>query len=350
MDVLQVRPTRRAGYTLIELSVSVTLFVVILLSSLALMERDTHLSRSTLSITDVERSAIDMLYKLEHELADALITVPVTTLRTPVGTTDSQVLEIGSSVGFPQSGFVILDRGLPSREVVEYTNHNGTQDGLTALTRGMACTTPAAHAAGPDVIWAGMAVPILLQVNPPASTWDGRARGELDPVFYRGSGTGISFRVPVDPAGGNDFLDGDDVQWGAVVNGVPTLNDGWCWIEYVPADQLLESATQDDLNRDGDFDDVFDVGQLRRRIWDASNPAGNVQDLGLGPRAIIQEQCNWGSDLDGDGFEDPMFLWDPTTRQLHIRLFVVGRGVREIPIVRKVESLIFQRNENDNGP
>jgi hypothetical protein len=196
-----------------------------------------------------------------------------------------------------------------------------------------------------EILWAGLAEPIAEQFAPPAESFDGIALEEGVGVFFRGAGAGVSYRVPVDPAGGTDYLNGEDIQWGSVVGGVPLLS-GWSAIEYVPVTSFTEAETGDDVNNDGDTLDTFDVGQLRRRVWDTNAPGGPVDDLGLGPTAILQEQCNWGSDLDGDGFEDPMFLWNESARTLHIRLFLVGRSVKDIPIVRRVDSVIFLRNEN----
>ena len=116
----------------------------------------------------------------------------------------------------------------------------------------------------------------------------------------------------------------------------------------MPRFTYLESASGDDLNNDGDTVDVFEVGQIRRRIWDATDPTVPPADLGLGPTNILQEQCNWGGDLDGDGFNDPIFLWDRDSRQLHIRLFILGRSNSDVPIVREVQSLVFLRNEPEN--
>jgi hypothetical protein len=90
--------------------------------------------------------------------------------------------------------------------------------------------------------------------------------------------------------------------------------------------------------------DVFEIGQLRRLIWDTSDPS-RVEELGLGPSNVIQERCNHGGDLDGDGFADPLFLWNAETNLLHVRLFLLGASRRDMPIVRKVESVLFLRNE-----
>ena len=51
--------------------------------------------------------------------------------------------------------------------------------------------------------------------------------------------------------------------------------------------------------------------------------------------------------MDGDGFEDPIFLWDPATRELRVRLFILGMSVDEVPIVRRVEAAQFLRNEQE---
>jgi hypothetical protein len=63
---------------------------------------------------------------------------------------------------------------------------------------------------------------------------------------------------------------------------------------------------------------------------------------------VLQERCNRGGDLDGDGFDDPLFLWDPMARRLHVRIFVLGNGVEEMPLVRRVESVIYLRNDPES--
>ena len=99
-----------------------------------------------------------------------------------------------------------------------------------------------------------------------------------------------------------------------------------------------------DVNQDGDRVDVFDVGQLRRVNWDVTNPNLN-DDVGLGPSAVLQERCNWGGDLDSDGSDDPLFLWNPDTNELHVRIFILGLTKSGLPIVRRVESVLYLRNE-----
>jgi hypothetical protein len=115
-------------------------------------------------------------------------------------------------------------------------------------------------------------------------------------------------------------------------------------IVFEGRDVYVEADTRDDLNGDGDTADAFEIGQLRRLTWDATN-TGTFEELGLGPSNVIQERCNHGGDLDGDGFADPLFLWNADTNLLHVRLFLLGASRRDMPVVRKVESVLFLRNE-----
>ncbi len=333
------------GYSLVELTVAMSLFVVVMVSSIALMERDANLSRSTLSITAVEDQSTQMLYRIERELAESLIDSPRAILTTPLNPGDTAQILVGGTLGFPEFGQLLLSRGLPEEEIVAYAGLDASGSAFNGLTRGGGCTPDGAHAINMEILWIGFAEPIVDQVAPPATSFDGRANEEGVTVFYRGRGAGISYRIPVDPTGGTNVLNGEDILWGAVVGGVSRIT-GWAAIEFVPSQTVSEADTGDDINQDGDAVDVFDIGQLRRRVWDTAVPGGIVDDLGLGPTAILQERCNWGSDLDADGFEDPIFFWDPNSRQLHIRLFVIGRGVSDLPIVRFVESVLFLRNEN----
>ncbi|MEQ1891930.1 MAG: hypothetical protein ABL998_05255 [Planctomycetota bacterium] len=335
----------RRGAMLVETLIAVTLFATVLLSSMAMVESGKRFSSSTLQITSVEDLSQQMLFRLEHELASAAGAEPIFSLSAPLaaGTVDS--MAVSSTRGFPPRGELLLERGTGLEERLGY----GTIASLTAfgeLTRGLACTAAAGHAAnnGVDHLWAGLAQPLDNQVDPSASEYDGIALEGEQPMFFRGDGTGFSFRIPVDPDGGNNPLDGDDLRWGAVVPGVGPTTDGWMALVYEPKGVYEEALHGDDLNKDGDTLDVFDVGQIRRLTWDTTDP-GQLEDLGLGPSQILQERCNRGGDLDGDGFDDPLFLWDGDRNLLHVRLYVLGASRADMPVVRKVESVLFLRNE-----
>lgn len=340
------RSTRRSGMTVVELTVAFSILTVVMLSIFSVVQRDTQLAQSTLGISVAEMKAQQMLRKLETELADARGANPIASITgtLSIGTTTN--IEVDSTLGFPDDGILLLERGTQNEERILYTSLEANQVRFVDLVRGQQCTIVASHPIGSQLIWAGLAETLEEQETPPPGSWDGVALGARGLSYFRGDGSGFSYRVPVDPSDSTppDYLDGDDLQWGAEIDGLGTL-EGWMALSFVPRETIFESVTGDDLNGDRDTDDVFDVGQLRRSCWDTDDPSSQPSSLGMGPANVLQERCNWGGDLDDDGFDDPIFLWDKDSRRLHIRLFIVGHSVSNIPIVRKVESLIFLRNE-----
>lgn len=331
----------RGGFTLIEALVAGCVLSLVLISSYALLQNDATLSRSTLGISVAETRAQAMLHGLERELADARGANPIAQLTQTATDSETGSLRVDSTLGFPPRGSLLVDRGNNGLERLGYASLTDTLFG--ALSRGEQCTEANVHIAGTEVLWGGLAQPIELQTNPPASLFDGRAQIGNRTVFFRGDGSGFSYRVPTDPSGANDFLDGSDLRWGATVRGVATL-DGWLALEFVAKDTFDEARTGEDLNHDGDRTDVFDIGQIRRRTWSSAAPDAGGDDVALSPTVVLQERCAYGRDLDGDGLEDPLFLWDSTRRELSIRVFVLGHGVENQPVVRKVETTVFLRN------
>jgi hypothetical protein len=334
----------RAGGLLFETLIAVALFSVVLLSSMAMVESGRRFSNATMQITTVEDLAQQMLFRMEHELASATGASPACALPAQLGAADTTGVTVSSTLGFPPRGTLLLDRGSAREERVSYARIASTTR-FEGLTRGLECTAPSDHAGanGVDQLWTGLAEHLENQLDPAPADYDGIALEDGQRVYFRGDGTGFSYRVPVDPTGGDNPLNGDDLFFGAVVEGVPTT-DGWVAVVFEAQSEYIEAATGDDLNEDGDTRDVFEVGQLRRLTWDAID-ASRVEELGLGPTNVIQERCNRGGDLDGDGFADPLFLWNAETNLLHVRLFLLGASRSDLPVVRKVESVMFLRNE-----
>lgn len=335
----------RSGSMLIETLIAITLFAVVLGSSMAMVESGRRFSTSTMQITTVEDLAQQMLFRMEHELATAAGQSPKCSLPVPLPAAELDLLTVSSTLGFPPRGTLLVDRGTIREERIRYGSIvSATQFGQ--LTRDTPCSAAVNHpgADGVDQLWVGLAEPLANQIDPAPAEYDGIALEEGRQVFFRGDGTGFSYRVPVDPSGGNNPIDGHDLIWGASFSeGMPTTN-GWMAVVFESIGTYEEALTGDDVNEDGDSEDVFDIGQLRRLVWDTTDPS-RVEDLGLGPTNVIQERCNHGSDLDGDGFADPMFLWDAETNLLHVRLFLLASSRQDMPVVRKVESVLFLRNE-----
>jgi type II secretory pathway pseudopilin PulG len=338
---------RRGGFTLLEVMIASSVLIVALISVFGWMTHDNQISQSTIGISVAEQKAEAMLYGLERELADARGANPKATLTTALGPAATSQIVVDSTLGFPAQGTLLLDRGTPNVERVSYSSLGAGFTSFVGLVRGDQCTTAGAHAVSSQLLWASLAEPIEIQTNPPADMYDGRELLPGGVVFFRGDGTGFSFRKPIDPSGGTNYLNGGDVQWGAQYSGNATLA-GWAALVFVPGLVVDEARMDHDINKNGNRTDTYDVGQIKKLVWDTSDPTKPPTELALGPTMILQERCNWGGDLDGDGFDDPIFMWDAHAQALHVRLFVLGHSVQDLPIVRKVESTIFLRNEVSN--
>lgn len=341
---MQRTRTRRGGYTLLELTFSITFFVVIMLSTLGMLERDTSLARSVLSTTHVEQMAQELIYRLKKELANAQGSNPVAIITEELGQSDTDQIRVDSTLGFPYAGELLIGRGTDNEERVSYTLLEDTEEYFLNIGRAEACTEATEHEVGDELMWCGLAEPIANQSSPQPDQYDGRSMGVLGPVYFRGDGIGFVYRNPIDPTGGNNLLDGDKLIWGQDVLNQPQL-DGWAALEFVPRYPFAEAEKLQDLNGDGDMNDVFDIGLIQRKRWVSGDTEFGNDLINMGPAAVLQERCNYGGDLDNDGFDDPIFLWDEDLRQLHIRLFVIGGVNNGNPILKKVESTIFLRNE-----
>ncbi len=329
---------------MLEVLIVVTLFAVVVLGSLFVVDSGRNLSTKTMQMTTTEDLAQQMLYRLERELANASGWEPQAIVTSALQPGMHGTLVVDSTVGFPPGGLLVLGRGTPDEERIAYADLDPDRVTFLTLRRAQQCTPEGTHAVQSELLWAGLAEPLANQVNPVPGDYDGIALESAGQVFFRGDGTGFSYRIPVDPSGGRSYVNGNDLFWGSETPGSGATLDGWMAVYFAPRSTFDEAATGEDLNRDRDSVDVFDVGQLRQVSWDVSTPSDRM-DVGLCPMMILQERCAWGGDLDADGFADPMFLWNKDTNELHVRLFVLGRSAKDLPIVRQVESVMFLRNE-----
>ena len=335
----------RSGFTLLEMLFAVTIFAGVLLMSYSLLTRQAEMSQASVTLSVAQTRAQTMLFRLEQELSHARGAAPVAASALALSSSTTGLLQVDSTKGFPPSGMLLIDRGTANVERLAYATLPADGQHFRNLTRGVQCTNPTNHAANAVVLWDGLAEVLALGSAPPASDWDGKALEASGTSYFRGDGSGFSYRLPTDPAGGNDYLAAGALQWGAAVGGVQAI-DGWASIYFVPRRVVREADLGIDINHDGDKLDTFDVGQIVKRTWSTTNPGSAPIERPLSPTVMLQEQCHWGRDLDGDGFDDPMFLWDPATRCLHVRLFVLGEGSTSRASVRKVESLVFLRNDD----
>lgn len=335
------------GATLVEFSIATSILAFVLLATFQLVQRDADISQANLGIALAERQAQEMLVELESELAFARGESPRTQLSQALAQNDSLSIQVDSTLGFPSQGMLIIDRGQPIEERITYQRFGIGTPEFRFLDRGEQCTAAAFHETDSWVMWAGLAQ-VLADETPSPADFDGTALEPSGPAFFSGDGIGFSYRLPIDVSVGggppNYLNETGQVEWGADLNGEP-IPDGWVAVYFRSARVVVEFETQQDLNRDGDLADAYDVGQLRKRTWNSADPAVPARDIGIGPRSVLQERCNWGGDLDADGFDDPIFLWDAASKRVHVRLFLLGQSLENSFVVRRVESLIFLRND-----
>ncbi|MEO0651652.1 MAG: hypothetical protein AAFZ65_13330 [Planctomycetota bacterium] len=343
--MMRPRPQRSlAGMTLLEVVVSAAIIAVILAAVSQTMARSARTLQNATDQSYAESRVHVALDRIEQELEYAVVHVPNTRLASTLGAGNAAQAELLDATGFPNGGALLLYPGQPNEELIAYDGLSLGPDRILDLTRGARCTDPATHELDSLVLWAGCATALDDQAAPAANLWDGMALDNGRDVFYRGEGSGVVFRRPVDPAGNGNYLDQlGNVQWGANVAGSDTTS-GWSCLYYLPEGTAVEATLGADLNNDGDQADTFDLGRIRMRSWDASDPDGELTDIGLTPPIVMQEDCAWGADLDADGREDPIFLWDPIVSRLRVRLFFLHTAPDAAPVVRDTDTAYFIRN------
>ena len=342
----------RTGSTLIEVTFSTAILSVLLLSIFGVLERQSQLGTATLSTAITENRAIELASRLRRELVSArgkrvrcVLTAPISS----GANGPSSILEVSTTTGFPPSGTLLVDSGTGSVERIGYESLNLDEREFRGLTRGLGGTSESSHSVTSEWIWwSGMACPIegVAGLDGGTAWLNGRE------VPFRGDGLGFSYRVPVDLDGGvgtPDYLDGLEPAWGAItrsgVDGALTPNEtGWCAIVFEVSSELTEEELNSDINQDGDKEDIFDVGRLVKNTWDTVDPLVPVHRQALGPSCVLQERDAPAADLDGDGYQDPLFLWDADTRVLSMRLFLLARGLPDQPTIRRIDVCVFLRN------
>ncbi len=338
------RTHSRSGLTLIEVLIATAIFSVLMVTATLNVNRDARALKSLARKSSLEVKADVMINRIESQLEFAQAATVQAWLQADVTGGETNLILVDTTLGFPDQGTLLFEPGTVREERIRYATLGPTPNTFGTLTRAQRCTPASNHADGTLVRWSDSAVVLEDQLNPPVAFYDGASQELLGQLFYRGDGSGFSFRVPTDPTGSMEFFDAaGEVTWGATVQGNDILT-GWSCLHFDPVAVISEAARGFDFNSDGDQTDTFDLGRIAMRSWDTANAAIPATEVGLCPPMILQEQCNWGSDLDNDGFQDPMFLWDPTSGRLRIRLFLLTSNQIERPEVRLIERAMFLRN------
>ncbi|MEM9381741.1 MAG: prepilin-type N-terminal cleavage/methylation domain-containing protein [Planctomycetota bacterium] len=335
--------TLRAGFTLIEMMLALTVVTIILIATAASLQREADSVSDLQRITYAERLVQELFGKIEQRLEFGRGFVPSTTLDASLGSASTGSASLASVAGFPNTGMLVIDPGTALEERVAYDDLDLVGDAVITLQRGQRGTSGYTHPATSIVLWEGIAQPVEDQVAPPPATVSGLTDDLRGNIWYRGDGVGFSYQVPVDPARTGSFVTPTGVRWGARVGG-QDVEAGSAALVYVPVGQVNEGTENFDINSDGDLLDTFDLGRIVERAWDGINTANGTSRTDLIAPIILQEVDNYGSDLDGDSLEDPMFLWTPESGRLRIRLFALVGDLSGREVVRRFETVLYLRN------
>ncbi|MEM8712628.1 MAG: type II secretion system protein [Planctomycetota bacterium] len=333
----------RAGFTLIEMMIALTIVTIILIATAASLQREAESVGELQRLSYSERLIQDLFTKIEQRLDFGQGVNPATVLSASLSTTGTTGLVVQESLGFPNEGTVVIEPGGTAEERIAYTVLAPGSSELATLTRGVSGTNSTSHPANSVVLWEGVSFPIANQISPIIGSFDGQTDDMRGPLFYRGDGVGFSYRRPVDPASTGSYIEAGAIRWGATVQGTDTI-DGCACLVFSPIGMITEAERNFDINADGDLDDTFDLGGVADLSWNAVNPLLGTSRVDLVSPIILQEQDNYGSDMDGDGFEDPMFLWTPESGRLRIRLFALLGDMGGAEVVKRFETVLYLRN------
>lgn len=331
----------RSGFTLIEVVIAFSVMTVILLATSSVLRRETQGINELQNMAYSERVMENAFSRILRTIQFARGFTPETSLLSTLTGDETEEVVLGDTSGFPDGGFIVIDRGAGTEETVEYGDLATVGSKLLNLDRGADGSQSRGHGAGASVTWSGLARPIANQTDPSASDYDGQTDDLRGEIYFIGRGAGLSYQVPVDPEHTGSFLGSSGPRWGSQVAG-GEVEGAYGAVSFVRSIEITEAERKFDLNRDGDQDDTFDLGRIVLQGW-SGNPAESIR-INLTPSIILQEKWAYGSDLDGDGFEDPMFLWTGAQGRLRLRFFVLAGTVNGHEVIRRFETIIHLRN------
>ena len=341
----QHRPTtqRLAGFTLVEMMIALSIVSIIMLATMASLQREATSISELQRLSYSERLIQDLFTKIEQRLDFGQGLNPTSSLTSGINAGSTGSLALQDPLGFPYEGTVIIEPGTASEERIEYANLVPGTSELVTLTRGANGTTPTSHPSNSLIVWEGAAYPTDDQLSPAPGTFDGQTNDMRGPVFFRGDGVGFTYRRPIDPARTGTFIDSGGIRWGATIGGADSI-DGCACLVFSPIAVITEAQRNFDINSDGDMDDTFDLGGITDLAWNTSDPTLGTSSLELVSPILLQERDNYASDMDGDGLDDPMFLWSPESGRLRIRMFALLGDVNSRDIVKRFETVLYLRN------
>jgi len=340
------RTTDQSGFSILEVLISLSILSLVMSGFLYALNGEVSRMQGMVSTSYHGLTARNLLVRVKGELEYGRLITPEAFLAEDLGGGTTNGLRVNSTLGFPDQGRLLLGPGEAREERIGYERLSADGMELLDLERGQACTSGAGHARGSVARWAGTASFIENQSTPGASEFDGVSQELFGPRFYRGDGTGVVFQSSIASAPGESRFDGTDVRWGATVD-AQAITGACSTLRFAPVATVTEADRDFDFNGDGDRSDSFELGSIHLRSWNPAVP-GDVTDTALCPPIVLQETCQPAADLDADGFQDPIFLIDPRTGWVRVRLFVLAGAIQQTPVVQRLEMALHVRNINQS--
>ena len=300
---------RQAGISSVQVLVSAAIFATVLMASVSYSMTLSNRFGKLRSAAASQSVATGVLAGIERALYQVEPAVPDGFLLADLNPGDA-TLTLDQVNGLPPRGALVV-RGASGTERVTYDQVDLVASVWTLSLTSSATST---HLAGSQVRLASLGT-FDASVTALDTGHFGQTMELTGVREFLGDGSAVVFRSRL-----------QDGTYGAVIDGVP-VTGAWQMLAFESAGTTVEADVGRDLNFDGDQVDTFDTGRLRRFTWPPHGTLVGADSLAVSPTVVVQERGVWGGDLDGDGGDDPLFSFDPTTGVLRITLFtVVGSG------------------------
>ncbi|MDB4426586.1 prepilin-type N-terminal cleavage/methylation domain-containing protein, partial [bacterium] len=146
------RRSDQGGFTLIEVSIALSVMTVILLATSAVLRKETRGIMELQNMGHSEKVMNGAFHRILRTIQFARGYSPETNLVSTLNAAESGEVLLGNVTGFPESGLLVVDRGQATEEIIRYETHAAIGSGLWTLERGVEGTTARGHSAGSSAL------------------------------------------------------------------------------------------------------------------------------------------------------------------------------------------------------
>ena len=126
---------RRAGFSLIEMTIAFTVMTIILVATSAILRRETRGINELQNMGHAEKVMETAFARILRTVQFARGFSPETTLTSTLTGAETGTARLSDITGFPDSGVFVVDLGDPTEEIVAYSGTSAADDQLLDLER-----------------------------------------------------------------------------------------------------------------------------------------------------------------------------------------------------------------------